>query len=374
LVKRVIIMKRFILVLSAVCILSSAASAKYSGGAGEPNDPYLIATPDDLNSIGLDPNDWDKQFKMIADVNISTISKFNIIGYYAGYYGLEEKPFTGTFDGNDHFISGFTYDACSLLISYPWDRAGTGIFGFVNDPCASIKNTIISAPKVEAKENWYVGALVGVLGQGEIRNCQVRNGFITGLVYVGGLIGFNKGSISNCCCGANIRSSSNYTGGLIGGNFNGSISGSYALGDVNSTGDMIGGLVGFVHEGNISQCFARVTVTGDDSIGGLIGEIFDATIHNCYSANSINGDDRVGGLVGYNRYGVISRCYSTTEVDGTSKLGGLIGSCFFGSYEKCFWNTDICSTINGIGDRSDSNVIGLSTNEMQQRSTFADAG
>ena len=43
------------------------AQAKYSGGTGEPNDPYRIYTAEQMNAIGANPNDWDKHFKLIAE-------------------------------------------------------------------------------------------------------------------------------------------------------------------------------------------------------------------------------------------------------------------------------------------------------------------
>jgi len=72
------------------------AQAQYGGGTGEPNDPYLIYTAEQMNAIGAEPNDWDKHFKLMADINLSayTGTQFNTIGinYHFG--------FTGVFDGN----------------------------------------------------------------------------------------------------------------------------------------------------------------------------------------------------------------------------------------------------------------------------------
>ena len=50
------------------------AQAQYGGGTGEPNDPYLIYTAEHLNAIGAEPNDWDKHFKLMADINLSGYS------------------------------------------------------------------------------------------------------------------------------------------------------------------------------------------------------------------------------------------------------------------------------------------------------------
>ena len=64
-------------ILIILCGFPLCAYAKYSGGTGEPNDPYLISTPEDLNAIGHDPNDWDKHFLMTADINLLDFNETN---------------------------------------------------------------------------------------------------------------------------------------------------------------------------------------------------------------------------------------------------------------------------------------------------------
>ena len=56
----------FILFLTIV----SAAQAKYGGGAGELNDPYQIATAEDLMLLGKTPDDYDKHFILTADIDL----------------------------------------------------------------------------------------------------------------------------------------------------------------------------------------------------------------------------------------------------------------------------------------------------------------
>ena len=75
-------MKFRIICLVFAIVFSSVCFGKYSGGSGTIHDPYLIAMPEDLNSIGLDANDWDKHFLMTADINMAGITgdSFNIIG------------------------------------------------------------------------------------------------------------------------------------------------------------------------------------------------------------------------------------------------------------------------------------------------------
>ena len=99
------------------------AGIKYGGGTGEPDDPYLIYTSEQMNEIGTDSNDWRKSFKLMADISLSAYggSLYNIIGRSSSPIP-SGGPFYGTFDGNYHSISGFSYSRNS--INY------VGIFGF----------------------------------------------------------------------------------------------------------------------------------------------------------------------------------------------------------------------------------------------------
>lgn len=61
---------RMIPVLMVVCFLTLPAPAQYSGGTGEPNDPYQIATAADLIALGETPDDYDKHFILTADIDL----------------------------------------------------------------------------------------------------------------------------------------------------------------------------------------------------------------------------------------------------------------------------------------------------------------
>ena len=51
---------------TALCVvlalLPSLCCAQYSGGNGDSNNPYLISTSTDMQTIGVDPNNWNKYF------------------------------------------------------------------------------------------------------------------------------------------------------------------------------------------------------------------------------------------------------------------------------------------------------------------------
>ena len=60
-----------VIILSLSC--ASFVSA-YSGGTGEPNNPYKIANITDFNQLTLDPNNWNKSFILTADINLAGLT------------------------------------------------------------------------------------------------------------------------------------------------------------------------------------------------------------------------------------------------------------------------------------------------------------
>ena len=74
-------------------------------GSGTESDPYLIFTAEDLNLIGRFPCEWDKHYRLMEEIDLSsyTHTDFHLIGI------SDDIPFTGQFDGNGHTISHLTY-------------------------------------------------------------------------------------------------------------------------------------------------------------------------------------------------------------------------------------------------------------------------
>jgi len=406
----------FLLIL-LVLVVSAKANAQYGGGTGDPCDPYLIADPNHLQAIGDDPNNWDKCFKLTADIDMSNFDgqdgnpAFNIIApdtdpnfcsYIFGFNCFQGTAFTGTFDGDDHTIS-------NLTINLP-DKDFAGLFGYV-DSGGHITNLVLENVNVTGRH--CSGGLMGGSSGGTITNCSasvtvsglsllggfggriaggsMTNSYATGTVAgwsrVGGLMGIAFSDISNC--GASTDVSGEYTvGGLVGNIHEGRISNSYATGTVTGS-DYLGGLVG-AHEYCLTEnCYSTGNVTGGEDaiqLGGLVGNNKTSMIINCYSKGSVIGGQNstyLGGLVGYNDndYGTIVNCYSTGSVTAdidSDYLGGLVGFDITGSgngiFLSCFWDRLVNPLLDGISNGSDPNVIGETTENMQIASTFTDAG
>jgi len=348
---------------------------KYGGGTGEPNDPYLICTAEHLNTLGDEPNDYDKHFKLIADVDLGDYApdKFNFIG--------ESIPFTGVFDGNGHSISNFHYT--------DGDRSplSGGLFSMVADPNAQIRNLTLIDPNISGKV--HVGPLVGWMQEGAITNCHVIGGCVNAVFPalvtddIGGLVGLvDRGTITSCTSSCRVNGH-NSVGGLVGyagktdqgGCF---ITNCRATGDV--TGEsLVGGLVGIGPHSIIICSCATGQVVGGWQVGGLAGSsgggVTGRYITDCYATGSAAGRHAVGGLIGTHGNIPISRCYAAGQVINLSGepdtsqhyIGGLIGSEDHAD-STCFWD------IETSGRTTSKGGIGLTTAEMQTAATFLEAG
>jgi len=291
-------------------ILDAVARRKYGGGTGEPGSPYLIYTDEQMNAIGQNPVDWDKHFKLMADIDLSGFDgqegrpAFNLIApdmdlIALGYQGI---PFAGVFDGNGRTIS-------HLII------AGGG----------------------------YLGLFCCMDFTAEVKDLGVVDVDVAGSCYpVGALVGENCGTVTAC----------------------------YSTGTINGT-HIIGGLVGLNLWGIVSQCYSTSVVDATGwYVGGLVGVNERGVVTDCYSTGAVDGQNVVGGLVGLNVWAVLRNCYSVGIVSGVSHIGGLLGENWedLGAVIACFWDTQTSVQTTSAGG------TGKTTDEMQTASTYIDAG
>ena len=303
--------------------------------------------------------------------------------------GESSDPFVTTFEGGDHTISNL----------YIRRSPNVGLFGVLGSGSTVSGIGLVDA-SVEASGLGAAGALAGI-GHGVIED-SFADGLIAGCVdQIGGLVGFNHGSIANSHSAVDVDSArrtssgpsgsrwrtcyasggglvgensgtianshstsvvSGFTddfGGLVGVN-SGAITGSYATGNVSGRGCPggcyadVGGLVGENEiEGKIITSYATGGVSGQaDTFGGLAG-VNSGVIAASYAAGSVSGNGYadVGGLVGENRYtGVITAAYARGSVSGRAdRYGGLLGTNR-GAVAVCFSTGGVPRSGGGLID------------------------
>ena len=289
-------------------------------GDGTKDNPFLIYTVDDLQAM---KDNLTAHYALANDIDASATEEWNG-GTGFEPVGDDEDRFTGSLDGRNYTITG-------LFIDRPSSNY-VGQFGSIG-PGGLVIN--VGLLVVDSTGQDYVGGLVGI-NDGSVSNCYVT-GSVSGTDSVGGLVGFNRGRIENCHSGGNVSSDWN-VGGLVGQNIGGSISNCSATGSV-SGGGTVSGLVG-ANSGPVENCYATGSVSGNDYLGGLVGRNY-VSISNCYASGMVSGTgDYVGGLVGSNgdywaRGGPVENCYATGNVTGEKDVGGFVGWNNQGSVENC---------------------------------------
>lgn len=326
------------LLLSALVLLFSTSlfAQSYSGGSGTSADPYQIANKTDLKYLSEHSGEWTKSFKQTADITFTTSDFENGGDFYNSGSGFipigtdytTNNNFTGTYDGNNHTVTGLKINNTSNT------NSNIGMFGYIKN--ASISN--LGVINVNFIGGGSVGGLVGYNSYSSISQCYstgtVSSSYYSSTSYSGGLVAYNVGSITKCYSTATVSVTS--SGGNV-----------YA-----------GGLVGFNGGATIENCYA----TGNSSS----------------STSNSTSSSHAGGLIGRNSStsGTVTNCYATgqpTATGGATQYkGGLLGRHSYGSYSHCYYDTETTGMSVPYSGGSDvTNVIeGKSTAAMKTQSTY----
>jgi len=374
-------------------------------GLGTVQEPYLIRDVSDLGAV------WFKStahYRLEASLDLSEITwlmavipwfggTFDGNGYEISNLHIEGGDWLGLFGqlGSGAIISNLGIEAVDVngtgyyvgtLVGYNYkgsiiESYSTGtvtgddrIGGLVGE---NWRGSIASSySTVSVSGDRSVGGLVGYNMRGSVDTC-FSTGTVTGTgEEVGGLVGINAfGNIITGYSTGSVTGTSEKVGGLVGRNDCGGIISSYNTGTITGTGVAVGGLVGYIYESSIAASYNMGTVTGiSEQVGGLVGYNWRSSITTSYSTGPVSGDKYVGGLLGYNDDGSITASYSTGEVTGNEHTGGLVGYLGlvgftdYGVVITSFWDKETS------GQDTSAGGTGLTTGEMQEISTFLNAG
>ena len=309
---------------------------------------YIITTPDELKWFAkwVNGGHTDANAKLANSITLNE----NVLGELNGTahdpwtpIGTSSQPFTGTFDGKGHTISG-------LYINDP-SKNNVGLFGCVGNP-GTVQNVTLADSYVRGNE--FVGGICGWNNGGTLQNCH-NAGTVSGTTNVGGVCGKNYSGTVDGCYNSGTVSAGFYVGGVCGLINNGStLEKSYNTGKVSCTNDHVGGVCGWNDASTVQGCYNTGTVSGGESVGGVCGENSGGgTVQECYNTVTVSGTRNVGGVCGMNsRRGTVQGCYNTGKVSGNSYFGGV---CGFNdgrvTVEKCYYL--VGTSENAVGNRGD---------------------
>ncbi len=247
-----------------------------------------IASAEDFAAFAkevTEGNDYKGKTVVLAgDIDLSSIADWAPVG-------TKDKPFAGTFDGAGKNITGLTIT--DITGGYH------GLFGYVT---GTLKDFTVS---------------------GSISGTQSVD-------FIGGVVGFNAGTITGVTNKVSIDVTQAYNVGGIAGLHT---SGIWIDANANDKKYVIEEATGL-----IENCANLAPVTGLQKVGGIVGENA-GTVNACYNTGKVDGynagsKNGVGGIAGRNgnnntaaEVGIISNCYNTGSVGRTGQkwTGGING-------------------------------------------------
>lgn len=295
-------------------------------GSGTQADPYRIGTGAELAWFAEKVNGGSTSACAVltADIDLNRQEWTSI--------GTKNKPYMGTFDGQNHIIHGI----------WSTDESNTiqGLFGYIGQSNSNrsvygtVKN-VKAAGRIRAVQSAGSGLIAGS-NEGEIYNCEVSAflGSWKGISAIGGIAGcMTGGSIENCrTYGLFLTTDdSKYSGNMV--NSIGGIAGAagasepsdgclirycenhmrlrgYELSYLGGKGSSMGGIVGLISGiAKVRESVNYAEVRGELRVGGILGYVIQdsnaqldyvTNYGDVYGASASNPDTHgTGGIVGY---------------------------------------------------------------------------
>lgn len=301
----------------SVPAIDSGVADKWDGtaktqpaGSGTKADPYQIGTGAELAWFAEKVNGGSTSACAVltADIDLNRQEWTSI--------GTKNKPYMGTFDGQNHIIHGI----------WSTDESNTiqGLFGYIGQSNSNrsvygtVKN-VKAAGRIRAVQSTGSGLIAGS-NAGEIYNCEVSAflGSWKGISAIGGIAGsLTGGSVENCrTYGFYLATDDSQYSGKI----------------VNS----IGGIVGAAGASEPSEgcliryCENHLRLRGYEmsylggrgsSMGGIVGLISGAAkVRESVNYAEVRGELKVGGILGYAIEG------SDAQLDYVTNYGDVYGA------------------------------------------------
>ena len=374
----------------------------YAGGDGTANNPYQIATSQQLALLAQQTNNGtggDAYYVLTEDISLSgctgAFSEWTPIGMPVltpgnGSLDTTYRYFTGHFDGQDHSIIGMH----QIIDNGELEPVG-GLFGCTDN--AEIKSVRLLQCSVTGNGK-YVGGLVGHAGLTDISGCSISygssvltnhwDGVAGGLIgYAGmpfGRHGVNEQTIH--ITNSSVQQAVTVHGSWAAGGIVGEVNKDYSLSqtpcEISNCSTLqyyqafciqsesaAGGIVGRMINGTITDCENQYKVIGADTygVGGIVGEAEHVTVSQCTNGDfhysdygEIVGEYACGGIVGRSPSEWISNphldvidCENYGRVTGHNTTSGTLVGGIVGAYAsniiRCFNKGNVTATVKYSG-------------------------
>ena len=289
-------------------------------------------------------------YTLVGDIDMTGAFTANSGGYYGDVWGSSGfnpigtgvDPFTGSLDGLDHKIAGLVVNGGSGTYK--------GLFGSVDG--ATLSN--LSLVDASVTGGAYVAALAGYArGDTTVTNVHAGGSVTASGGYAGMLVGamlYTSITYSSSSGSVTALGTSGNTGGLVG-----QMATTGSLDNVYSTANVrghyyLGGLVGF-SRGSISNAYAMGSVTGvadggqsASNIAALVGFQLGGLVTSSFATGYVSDAWNRGGLVGGMAGTVVTNSYwdkettgTQTDVDGTPATTADLQGTLPAGFSSTIW-------------------------------------
>jgi hypothetical protein len=304
----------------------------------ETSESYLINSASDLAGFAALVNGtYSEETRTAGDVdytkaNFMLMADIDLAGHEWTPIGSKERPYLGSFNGNNKVISNLKITRAIDDNSTEYNK-NIGFFGFTKNNKAEIKDFTIH--NAEIRGCLQVGAIAGQPYTTKYSNVHLTGkATIVGGCYVGGLFGKNiyndlNNATVNVSADSYVRSYRvdtwpAYTGGVIGyiGEGQKTISNVHSNINVFANSTSVGGVSGNAHYGvHFKNCSSSGNVTATDlfesekyRIGGIAGNWHNsnnnslvAKFENCFYTGTLSND----GMTDFVNFGLVGSQYNS---------------------------------------------------------------
>ena len=339
---------------------------------------YTISTAEQLRTLYQGACDMSATIRLANDIDLTDTGEFLPIGSTV-------DPFTGTFDGAGHAITG-------LQVTSP-ASSGFGLIGWSSN--ATIRDLRVTGTVISLGVETTGGILAGSATNTTITNVHV-NGTVNVPDGAGGMVGsLAGGSITNSSA-AVVVTSGLTAGGIAASIYHASqvapeISGTSSTGSATSIGGTSGGIAGSIFGGTVRTSSSTAIVHGNRA-GGLVGNAqssgdIPATISDSFSTGDVVANpgsvDEIGGILGgnclYEPASLVRNYFAGTLTKaGGANTGGILGgagSCLVSVGTQAtttgnLWNSDTTGPAGAGGTVG----VARTTAQMRQIGTYTELG
>lgn len=394
-------------IIGILFILSTFCFAEWSGDASQPSSSrqvdgktfWSITSPEELAWFKAQIEAGNDSINAILENDIIMGKDSASVGsvVWTAIGASDSIVFKGVFDGNRHAIYGLKSEGSVSnhgMFGLFGIVGGQGVIknldlknvdmnsGYSNEvyPCGggivayllngTVDSSFVSG-RMNAKRTSFAGGLVGQNVRGTVSNSTnkvviTHTGEYTGY-YVGGIVGKNGGTVSNCInyaamSGSGVKSIGviGTIGGIVGYNVGGTVLECVNVGNIHvdmktemSTRNAearVGGIVGFNYQGSVSKCANYGSMKAQASselskdydtgtliinypeAGGIVGVSLDGLIENVVNYGTVEAtcpnvenNAAAGGIVGVLNNSGITNSYSMATVQSNNMAGSLVG-------------------------------------------------